>query len=204
MIDVRGQRHVLRSGFLGGRSYTFDSGRLVAAEAWDDMAFGVCAPQGAVRYVAGPEAPASERGVSCGVVPGRDYTNGEPCRCEVKARPPTLGHGNRGPLLRTSLECLYEVGVAAHLCQPTLLEQQKRVASLHDEAKRLAEMAKEEKRPLTEPVFRSTERTECGGTVITSPAHGANAACRYDAKGTLTGLRWGKRYESEGFGACDQ
>ena len=199
-IEARGKRHVFRSGFLGGRSYTFDSGRLVAAEAWDDGPFGSCSARGVVRYyTAVPEAPASEPATSCSVVPGRDYTNGEPCRCDVKARQPTLVNGNRGPLLRTSLQCLYEVGVGAHLCQPTLLEQRKRMANQHEEARRQAEFGAG-----AQSVFRSTEITECGGTVISSPYQEATAACRYDVEGMLTGLRWGKRYESEGFGACER
>ncbi len=118
-IDVRGNYRVLRHGFLGGRSYTFEFDRLVGAETWNDLAFGPCAERGVGTYTAVLADPPTERGASCSVVPGRDYTSGEPCRCDLKLRFPTLENGNQGPLLRTSLECLYEAGVAVYLCQPT-------------------------------------------------------------------------------------
>ena len=215
-IQVHPNYRVLQSGFLGGRSYTFEGDRLVGARIWDDMPFGGCAAQGVVTYTAGVTVPPSAAGASsCSVVPGRDYASGEPCRCNVKARKPTLVDGNQGPTLRASLECLYEVGVAAHLCQPTLHLQRERMALLENEAKGQARIAEEmrrargaagpsaaEKAALRQAAFRSSERTECGGTVIGWPFQGAAAACRYDATGALTGVRWGKRYESEGFVVC--
>src|SRR5688572_11031931 len=38
-IEARGNYRVLRSGLLGGRSYAFESDRLVRAQIWDDVAF---------------------------------------------------------------------------------------------------------------------------------------------------------------------
>jgi hypothetical protein len=215
-IEARGSYRIVRGGFLGGRSYTFESDRLVGAQTENDIPFGACAERGVSLYSAEAAIPPSEPGTSCGVVPGRDYTSGEPCRCNVEApRPPTLVNGNQGPLLRTSLSCLYEVGVAAYLCEPTLLEQRERMAIQEKDAKGHAEIAAgmgrargagppsiAEKMSLEQSRFRSSERTHCGGTVITWPFQRARVACRYDAAGTLTGLRWGKRYESDGFAAC--
>src|SRR5699024_8732602 len=119
----------------------FEQARLVGAKVWDDMAFGACAERSATTYVAGSTAAPSDSRTSCAIVPGRDYTSGEPCRCRVEARKPTLVGGNQGPLLRTSLECLYEVGVAAHLCQPTLREHQELMGLRAKEAKQYAEIA---------------------------------------------------------------
>ncbi len=216
-IEVRGHHRILHAGFLGGFRYTFESDRLVGAEIWDDMAFGPCAERGVGMYRAGLALPHSPPGPACGVVPGRDYTNGEPCRCNLDVRRPTLQNGNQGPTLRTSLECLYEAGVAGHLCQPTLRKQQELVAALEKDAKGHAEIAAEwrrargnappsaaEKQSLEQSRFRSSERAECGGTVITWPYEKAIATCRYDATGALTDLRWGKRYESEGFATCQR
>jgi hypothetical protein len=216
-IEVRRNYRVLRTGFLGGRWYAFEFDRLVGAELWDDMPFGACAERGVVTYSAGLELPSSERGASCGVVPGREYTSGEPCRCNLEVRVPTLQNGNQGPLLRTSLSCLYEVGVAARLCQRTLQYQREVVASREKDAKGHAEIAAGMRRArgtappsaaerisLEQSRFRASERTKCDDTVVTSPYQGASAECRYDAAGTLTGLRWGKRYETEGFTACER
>lgn len=188
-IETRGTYRTFHSGFLGGRAYTFELDRLVGARIWNDGPFGACAERVAVTYTAGREAPSSQPSSSCGVVPGRDYANGAPCRCNVKARTPKLVNGNQGPLLRTSLECLYEVGVAAYLCHPTLRDQREDI-ELQTKA-------------VGQP-FRASERQECGDTVIISPFRGASAACRYDAAGTLTGLRWGKRYVSEGLATCSK
>jgi len=216
-IETRGQYRILRSGFLGGRRYTFESDPLVGAELWNDMPSGVCADRGVVSYTAGVVLPVSEHHLPCGVVPQRDYTRGEPCRCNVEVRKPTLMNGDQGPLLRTSLECLYEAGVAAHLCRPTLQTEREFVALQEKEAKAHAEIAAgmrrargsqrpsaAEKMSLAQAGFKASERAECGGSVISSPYQGATVACRYDAKGALVGLRWGKRYESVGFAVCDR
>jgi hypothetical protein len=215
-IETRGNYRVLRSGFLGGRRYTFEHDRLVGAQIWDDVAYGACAERQVSMYTAGLELPSSEPGTSCGLVPGRDYQSGEPCRCNLVVQTqPTLANGNEGPRLRTSLPCLYEIGVAAYLCQPTLQEQRELVSSREKDAKGHAEIAAgmrrargtatasaAEKISLEQSRFRSSERSECGDTVVTWPFQGANAVCRYDARGSLTGLRWGKRYESDGIAAC--
>jgi hypothetical protein len=185
-IEERGAYRVVRGGLLGGRSYTFERERLVGAQVWDDGPFGACSERTVVMYTAGSVAPASEPGTSCSIVPGRDYAKGEPCRCSVVTRKPTLANGNQGPPLRASLECLYEIGVAAPLCQPTLLAQREHLALLAQSGS------------------RSSEHAECGGMVTHSPFQGATAACRYDAAGALVGLRWGKRYVSEGFTVCQQ
>lgn len=216
-IEARGRQRVLSAGFLGGYRYTFELDRLVGAELWDDMSFGVCAERGVVTYTAGLMLPWSPPGTSCGVVPGRDYASGEPCRCHLELKVPTLENGNRGPLLRTSLECLYEAGVAARLCEPTLQLQRERMAQQEANAKGHAEIAAgmrrargagrvsaSERSSLEESKFRASERTKCGDTVIISPYRRASVECRYDGAGSLTGLRWGKRYESEGFTACQR
>lgn len=216
-IATSGNYRVLRSGFLGGRAYTFELGRLVGAHIWDDVPFGACAKRLATTYSAGPAVPSFEPVVSCGVVPGRDYTSGDPCRCNVRARKPTLVDGNRGPPLRTSLDCLYEIGVATHLCQRTLAEQRELVLRREADAKAHARIALEmrsargaaapstaERTALEQASFRSSERAECGGTVITWPFQGASAVCHYDAAGSLSGLRWGKRYTSYGFATCQR
>jgi hypothetical protein len=214
-VEARGNHRVLRGGMLGGRWYAFELDRLVGARIWDDLPFGPCRERAVTTYSAGLAELAAERGVSCGVVPGRDYTRGEPCRCNVQARQPTLVNGNRGPLLRSSLECLYEAGVATHLCQATLQEQRALMESLAKNAKGHAEIAAAmreargsakpsvaEKTSLAQSVFRSSERAECGGTLVSWPFQGVRASCRYDSEGQLTGLRWGKRYETEGFVTC--
>lgn len=183
-VATRGGFRVLRRGFLGGSELTFELDRFVGAKVWDDVSFGPCAKQSVATYVGGVASVAADDDAACGVVPGRDYTSGALCRCDVKARKPTLVNGNQGPVLRTSLECLYELGVAGYLCRPTLLEQRQYVASLDSFLR------------------RPSERAECNGAVITSTFQGASASCRYDAAGLLVGLRWGKRYVSEGFTGC--
>jgi hypothetical protein len=216
-IQTSGNYRVLRSGFLGGRSYTFERDRLVGAQTWDDTPFGACAERMATTYSARPTVPSSEPRASCGVVPARDYTSGEPCRCKVEARKPTLVDGNQGPPLHTSLDCLYELGVAARLCQRTLSQHRDLVVRREEDAKAHARIALDmrrargsappsaaEKVALEQAAFRFTERLQCGGTAITWPFQGASATCRYDSAGSLSGLRWGRRYVSDGFAACSR
>lgn len=148
-------------------------GKLVGASIWNQKTFGECRKK-AIHYTGGsiPEPAADSAIQKCHYVPGRNLLKSQACRCPIpQDRPPLVGL-DRGPRLKLSLDCLYELGAAGTLCRSTLLEQKA--------------MPEVEVLPM-----------DCGRTQLSSSSF--DSACLYDRRGKLIEMRLGQRYISDGF-----
>jgi len=196
-------------GLLDGREFYFDrKGRPLGGRVWDDLAFGDCKTQGIVSYRGGTVPEPGWAGDSfCWIVPGRNLTEGQPCRCERPTDRPLRVRTEQGPQIRTTLECLYEFGVAGSVCENTLDEQRRKVERLRGEAKEWNEMVKAERGPASRQAierskFSASERAVgCGRTRVAHLERAVPADCVYDSAGRLIELRFGKRYVTENFDA---